>query len=366
MRSEVLQAKAVFFDGETATSHQVEVTGNGEGLTITGSTIGPARHWRYSELRTTEPPRSGEPLRLRHQHSPGERLVVSDSTTFDHVNARAPHLRSGSQPRQMVRLGISIAAGITAVVGAGYMLITIAPAAVAKIMPEPWRERLGAQTERVFLGEYARCRSTAGTAALEAMARRLYDNPIDEAPRFSVAVYRMPVVNAFTLPGGRVAISAKLIEAASGAEEVAGVLAHELGHVVNRHPEVALVRVTGLQLLMSLATGSDGGTVLSNLAGITTLLHYSRAAEEAADAYALQLMENSKIDPMGLKRFFERISGRKGAGSQGSSGFARLLDIFSTHPGTRERIAKIRPLAEGPAQKVLAEGQWRALKAICQ
>jgi predicted Zn-dependent protease len=362
----MLQTNAVFFDGDTATSHAVELAGNGKGLTIAGPTLGTARRWHYGDLRAAEPPRPGEPLRVRHLHSPGERLVISDIATIDALNGRAPHLRGGFQPRQAARLAALGAAVLGAVVAAGYLLITVAPPAVAKIMPETWRERLATQTERMFLGEYRECRSAAGSAALQALADRLYDNPIDEEPKYSVAAYKLPVVNAFTLPGGRIAISGKLIEAASGAEEVAGVLAHELGHVVHRHPEVALVRMTGLQLLISLATGSDGGTALSNVAGIAAFLRYSRAAEEEADKYALQLMENSKVDPMGLKRFFERIRGLAGSDDKDSGGLGRqLLNIFSTHPGTRERIAKIRPLAAGPPKQVIDEGQWATLKAIC-
>ena len=298
---------AQFFDGDTATTHRVEVASDAGGLTISGPTIGASRRWEFEELQASQPPGRGEPLRLRRSISAGERLVISDEAAIESLRKSAPQLLGAIAPRQAARYGLLIAAGLAAVLAAGYLLLTIAPPAFARIMPERWRDRLGAQTQNAFLREYGECRGAAGTKALAAMAARLYQEPGNIAPKFSVSVYEMPVINAFTLPGGRIAISGKLLEAASGPEEVAGVLAHELGHVANLHPEVAIVRLTGLQLLISLATGSDGGTLLSNVAGIATFLRYSRAAEEEADQYALAIMEAGRIDPTGLKRFFERI-----------------------------------------------------------
>jgi Zn-dependent protease with chaperone function len=356
---------AQFFDGDTATTHKVDVAADADGLTISGPTIGTIRRWNFKELHAAELPTPGEPLRLRRLISAGERLVISDGAAIESLKAAAPQILGGVRPRQAARLSLLIAAGLTAVVGVGYLLLTIAPPALARIMPERWRDRLGVQTQEAFLHKYGECRSAAGTLALNELADRLYEGSGNLAPKFNVSVYRMPVINAFALPGGRIAISGKLLEAASGPEEVAGVLAHELGHVANLHPEAALVRLAGLQLLISLVTSSDGGTLLSSVAGIATFLRYSRAAEEAADAYALEMMESSKIDPMGLKRFFERIQGTEGYDRRDSAGLGQLLNIFSTHPGTRERIAKIKPLASGPARTVIDDVPWAALKSIC-
>jgi predicted Zn-dependent protease len=139
------------------------------------------------------------------------------------------------------------------------------------------------------------------------------------------------------------------------------VLAHELGHVHNRDPEVALVRLTGLQLLISLATGREGGTVLSNIAGLAALLRYTRAAEIAADDYAQLLLNQARIDPLGLKRFFETVKRLEEAKRGGALG-----GLLATHPATDERIERLKPLESGPARPVMSEESWQALKAICK
>jgi predicted Zn-dependent protease len=231
------------------------------------------------------------------------------------------------------------------------------------MMPEEWRERLGRQAEETFLGRFSECRSPQGVRMLAVIGSRLYAADTDNAPDFSVRVYNLPMINAFALPGGRIVLSGKLIEAAKSPEEVAGVLAHELGHVSHRDPEAAIVRITGIQVLISLATGSDGGNVLSNLAGLATLLRYTRSAEVAADSYAIELLNKARIDPLGLKRFFESIRRLEEAAR---IRIGPLGGMLATHPATEERIARIKPLATGPALPVMSQQEWQALKTVCR
>jgi predicted Zn-dependent protease len=251
--------------------------------------------------------------------------------------------------------------GLLVVAGLGHLLLTVLPPVVVHMMPDAWRDRLGNQAVNRFLGTYPQCNGAAGNAALAGLVARLTASEPGQAPDISVEVRKLPVINAFTLPGGKVVLSGSLVAAASTPDEVAGVLAHELGHAHNQDPEVALVRLTGLQLLISLASGSDGGNVLSNIVGLATFLRYSRAAEERADDYAQELLQAARIDPMGLKRFFERIEDK----NRGGPTLGTLGNIFSTHPGTEARIARIKPLAGGAGRPALDERQWQDLRRIC-
>jgi beta-barrel assembly-enhancing protease len=357
-----MKARSQFFDGETARVHDVDVALMGEGLLITGTTIGNQRNWPLAGLEAVEGLVPDRPLRLRSETAPGERLIINDRALIEAIRPLAPQLTRPLGARKILRFAVMTIAGLALVALIGYGLLSLLPPVVARLMPEEWRERLGRQAEQSFIGSYAECKSAAGTRAVAALGYRLFENNADLAPDFTLRVYRLPAINAFALPGGRIILSGKLIDAAKTPEEVAGVLAHELGHVDSRDPEVALVRLTGLQLLISLATGSDGGSVLSNLAGLATLLRYTRTAEIRADDYAQMLLNRAKIDPLGLKRFFESVRKLEEARTPGGP----LGGLLSTHPATEERIARIKPLENGPARSVMSDALWRALKAICK
>jgi predicted Zn-dependent protease len=358
----MLKAPGQFYDGESARAHAVEVGLVDGRLMITGATIGSERRWPLESLEAVDRPAPDHPLRLRIAGAPGERLIIGDRALTAALLPLAPQLTRSADPRKILRFAAMIIAGLVLVALLGYALLSLLPPAAARLMPEEWRERLGRQAEQSFIGSYSECKSGEGSRALAALGYRLFENSADLAPDFTLRVYRLPVINAFTLPGGRIILSGKLIEAAITPEEVAGVLAHELGHVDSRDPEVALLRLTGLQLLISLATGSDGGSVLSNLAGLATLLRYTRAAEFRADDYAQMLLNRAHIDPLGLKRFFESVKKLEDARNPAGP----LGGLLSTHPATEERIARIGPLENGPARPVISDDLWRALKAICR
>lgn len=184
-----------------------------------------------------------------------------------------------------------------------------------------------------------------------------------DLPKFTISVFDMPMINAFSLPGGRIVVTRKLIEAATAPDQVAGVIAHEIGHVAHRDPEAQLIRATSLQVLLALFTGGAGDSTLASLAGTLAILRYSRSAERQADDYAITLMRAAAIDPMGLRRFFEQMKATEGKDPTGSLG--KFTSILATHPMTDERISGIEPLPPGVAREVLPAADWTALRATC-
>jgi beta-barrel assembly-enhancing protease len=179
----------------------------------------------------------------------------------------------------------------------------------------------------------------------------------------------LPIMNAFAVSGGRVIMTAELINQASNADEVTGVLAHEIGHVASLHPEEQLVRVSGLQLLVSVMTGSNGGDLVTNLAGVAAILQYSRDAEREADQYARDTMTKAKINTLGFKTFFEKLTKLEKPldAPDDKSAFDRIGSVLSTHPDTQDRIKAIEPLPAGVTPvKLLTEEEWQALRSICK
>jgi Zn-dependent protease with chaperone function len=262
--------------------------------------------------------------------------------------------------------------GIAVIAALGYLTLSYLPQHVARILPDSWRNRMGQQIVTDLISGAKRCDLKSGLEATSAMVQALAEGQPD-LPPISVEVYDIPIMNAFAVPGGRIIFTRELLKTADTAEEVTGVLAHEIGHVSYRHPEAQLVRIAGLQVLVSAMTGTNGGNMSSNAAGLAALLQYSREAEGEADAYARDTMTKSKVDPMGFKTFFEKILKlEKGDTpstdnkSSDNSVFTKLGKAFSTHPGTEDRIKLITPLPAGVTPiRVMTEQQFQDLKNIC-
>ncbi|MBW3553678.1 MAG: M48 family metalloprotease [Gemmatimonadetes bacterium] len=162
-------------------------------------------------------------------------------------------------------------------------------------------------------------------------------------------------INAFAVPGGFVYINRGLIERTDNLSELAGVLAHEIGHVEARHSAEMMERMQAAQVGVGLASILLGGPP-SGLAGAAVdvgatayFARHSREAENEADAIAVRLLPSAGIDPAGLVTFFkELIEERERTPST-------LEQWFSTHPLTEERIANVRNLIQAlPPQQNLA------------
>ncbi len=351
------------FDGETAASHDVALSFLAGGIEIADRAAGKVRVWTFSGLAAVDPPLVGQPLRLRHDSEPGTRLIVPAGPAADAVLAGAPFIARRINPYRLGRQALIALACVAALAVIGYLVLNFLPQSVADIMPGSIRQRLGSNIEHAVVKSYTVCHGPAGLDALAALDNRL-SGAIPDAPPFTVQVVALPVVNAFALPGGRIIVSARLIAEAQRPAEVAGVLAHELGHVYYRHPEAQFVRVMGMQLLLTLATGTSHGDTLGGLAGLLAILRYSRAAEAQADAFATRLMTAGHIDPTGLRDFFIRMQKKEGDTSGGIlSGIGNML---ASHPGTAERIGRIKPLPPGEARAVISPKAFADLKAICE
>ena len=151
--------------------------------------------------------------------------------------------------------------------------------------------------------------------------------------------------NAFALPGGTVVVTDQLVALARNDEEVLAVLAHELGHVSERHPMRQLLQSSVVGLAMTWYLGD----VSALLAAAPTLLletSYSRNFERRADRYAASMLRNNGISPTRLADMLEKLEKSHNgdeADKAGSGGrFSRIAEFFSTHPDTAERIRDLR------------------------
>jgi predicted Zn-dependent protease len=151
-------------------------------------------------------------------------------------------------------------------------------------------------------------------------------------------------VNAFALPGGFIYINRGLIERADRMDELAGVLGHEIGHVVLRHSVKQMEKATktnvGIAVVCTLTGWCEGGAaqVAINVAGSAWFAHHSRQDEAAADSDAVFSVARAGIHPIGIPRLFETLL-RERRSSPG------LLETwFRTHPLEEARVERTRDL----------------------
>lgn len=362
-----MRVSAIFFDGEHARDHAVEVWVENGAILFEGPGVN-RQSWKLSGVHSIDPPAEGQPFRITHMDRPGARLVLKDQAFVANLLADAPHLRDGHYaPAHLKQVALWTVAGIAALLAVGYIFLTTLPNLVAKALPQEWRDKVGQQIEKSVVGDARQCDAKEGVAAFKKMIANLTP-PGQTLPEVTVRVYDIDILNAFAVSGGRLIFTREIVEKAETPDEIAGVLAHEIGHVASLHPEEQLVRVVGLQVLLSAISGGSGADLVTNTAGIAALLRYSRDAEREADAYARDVLTAASIDTTGLKTFFKKIMKLDTLSDLGKekSALDRIGNILSTHPDTNERIDAIKPLPAGvKAKSSLTEQDWQALKKIC-
>lgn len=337
------------YDGQSAVRRSVILRPIGDGFIAeepeTGWSGDPVRWDRLTVIG-----REGDRSAYGHSERPGWRIGFI---------GQAPHAiaRHLPQPerygRWIDRFGFWPAAAAFTVVAAAVVFIVLqVPDWLAPLIPRHWEERMGDAMVGDFGGRF--CQTPAGDAALIALVRKV--DPQGEARDVSLA--NIPLVNAVTLPGGRIILFDGLIQQATSPDEVAGVLGHELGHVRHRDTLTGLLRQLGLTAVL----GSFGGNAGGYLNGVLAL-SYGRKAETSADGVAIEQMRAANISPLPTAGFFARLSG-----DEGSDTGAQAMTWLSSHPLSAERRKRFEAAAaKGQNYRpVLDVAQWQALRGSCK
>ena len=162
---------------------------------------------------------------------------------------------------------------------------------------------------------------------------------------FTFTIVNSDIVNAFALPGGYVYVSRGLMALANSEAELAGVIAHEIGHVAARHTAQRYNRTVFTQLgaaILGAATGSRMIGELANLGAAAYVQGYSRDQELEADLLAVRYLSRAGYDPRAMQRFLARMGAesRLAALIAGKEETEPEASLFSSHPRTEERIAQ--------------------------
>jgi Zn-dependent protease with chaperone function len=361
--------KGIYFDGSTSARHEVAIELAPASVIIRAADGHVLAEWPYDELEHLSAP--DHMLRVGRLGSPVlARLEVHDPTLAAALDEHAVTVdRTGASERRG-RLKVvfwSVAATVSLVLVAIFGIPRIAELA-APVLPYWVEARLGQAVDtriRSMLdtgksGKPFECGTAesekAGKAAFTKMVDRLEGAAQLPFP-LKVAVVRRPEANAIALPGGHIYVFQGLINKSDSADELAGVLGHEIGHVAYRHGTKSVLRAAGLSFLFGMLLGDfvGGGAVIIAAKAVMTSA-YSRDAETAADLYSAELMSKVGGDPRALGVILTRITGSKDPS----------LTILLNHPVTKDRVAIINAATAGKSGgSLLTPAEWQALRRVC-
>jgi len=335
------------YDGASATRHYPRIAWTADGFTLhwAGGESGP-HHW--GDLVPVGGMGAQSLYGLRG--APGWRLGFAGPPPEDFAIHLPLPARYG---RWIDRIGLWPAIALFGVLAAATVFVVLrAPQWIAPYIPYSWEERLGDAMIGDFGGRL--CETPASRAAIARLQAQLGDDV--RIRRIDVA--NIDMVNAVALPGGRILLFNGLLKEARSPDEVAGVLAHEIGHVRHRDTLTALVRQLGLSVVLGGFNGQVGSAVNGLLA-----LSYSRDAERAADAYSIGRLRASDISPLPTAAFFDRI-GKLSGGER----MERATSWMASHPVSAERKAAFTRSAvkDHAYRPALSAAQWRALVDACK
>lgn len=205
--------------------------------------------------------------------------------------------------------------------------------AIATRVPIEQERKLGEQTFEALRATLKLQTNGAAYDDLQTLGRRLTSS---SAHSFQFHLANDAVVNAFALPGGIVVVNSGLIAATRRPEELAGVLAHEIQHVEQRHTLQAIVKKLGLRAVWMLITGDLSTGVMGEAALQLSELKFSRDAEAQADAGGFRSLVKLGIDPSGMADFFEVLEKQA----------VEPPPFLSTHPASASRAAALRSLSQ--------------------
>ena len=349
---------AVYFDGRSSRRRAVTLVFAADGIEINQPAEAVIR-WPYADIRRADGP-SGM-LRLACLTAPAlARLEIRDPALAAELSSRCPRLDDNVPGRHGVAaiVGWSLAAAISIVVVVLFG-VPLAADRLAPLVPQAFERRLGdvaeGQVKAMFGGRA--CDQPAGQAAFTGLVNALREAAGFD-PSVQAAVLATPIPNAFALPGGKVYLLSGLLQKAENPDEIAGVLAHELGHLRHRDATRNLIYNGGTSFLIGLLFGDvtgSGALIFASRSLVTA--SYSRQAEQNADTFSIDVMHRLGRPTKAMGELLFRVTGKQ---------IDNSLSILSSHPLTQDRLQRMRDEDRPPTgSPLLTPEQWASLKAIC-
>lgn len=344
-----MPSRGTLYDGKTAQPHRVMVEARAGMLHL--ATDG---GWtdQVDAARLKAEVSRGSDLRLGHRDLPGWRLVLGEPVDPSIVAIIPRPERYG---KWIDRFGLARASAALGVLAAAVLVVGYAsPAWLAPHIPLSWERNIG----DAIVGDFGdlRCDNKDGNTALNALVERLEPGATSAGPgQIRIAALDIGLFNAAALPGGHIVVFRGALEEAENAEEIAGIVAHEIAHVRQRHVAEAMVRELGIGALIRTFAG-DIGANAQQLVGLS----YTRSNEAEADAEAIKMLSRARIDPRPTASLFKRLAEENDDGLP-------AVEFLESHPGTAGRARRFGTAFDPkiPYRPALDRPQGQALLSAC-
>lgn len=355
---------ASYYDGRTASRQSVTVILSAQGLIIKNKDA-PRLYWSYEDIRLAPMLSLSDPVRLECGTPLPQSIVIDDpsflSALRPYVHHRYRHFHlPAPTPR---RIGLLSMALIASLVTIGVIIRWGIPALAERatpLVPTSWEVALGKTVLEQLVTEDERCTNEVLRKETSLLLAQLVD-PSTSPYELHLTIVDINEFNAYTLPGGEIVIFRPLLQATKTPDELAGVLAHEIQHVVLRHSIKSILSDLSLATLIGAVLGNVTGlgALSTEIAGALSTLHYSRDMEEQADAEGIRLLQKANFNPTGMIRFFETVQRREK--------HLNIPPYLSTHPQTENRIARLKALLNDmPDIPALEQNEgWKQTTTLC-
>jgi predicted Zn-dependent protease len=355
-----------YYDGRTGRQHPVEVFLGPIELQVR-LPDGTQLDWRYVDLQQTHGHFHGDPITLEHGGPIPATLVMRQPEFLGALRRAARQAGQRFEgpletQRWLTRLLIGVAGSIVLVVALFQVGLPLVSDSLSRFVPVTWERAMGRQALAQLAPQAIRCTNPTLHTQLNALVDRL-TAPLPGRYDYEVIVAEASWFNAFAPPGGYIVVFRPLLQTTASVEELAGVLAHEIQHIEQRHATRAMIRQLSMGAMLSAIAGEVTG--LSRIGSQTgqalLALGHSRETEEEADREAVRLLDEAGIGVEGMVRFLERLEQRRGE--------SHVPEYLSTHPQTASRLLKVKALAmeqRRTPQSVALAQPWKNLTALCR
>ena len=322
---------AWYFDGRSSRRHAVALEVRDGVALVTGEA---ERSCPIGQLRVSE--RLNRAAR-KVTFADGAYLEIRDGAGFDQLlQATGHHDGTVVRIQQSWRSTLMAAAALVVLVALSYLyLLPLAAGVAARALPMAVDRQVG-QGTLAFLDQHVLAPSVLPRARQQAIVARFATlaTPATDAPPYDI-VFRKSRIgpNAFALPSGTIVVSDELVRLLDDDEALMGVLAHELGHVHQRHLMRRLLQGSAVGAVTTVLFG-DVSAVLASAPALLVDMKYSRDFEREADDYAIAMFGANGLPRQKLASVFEKLE-------RADAGKPQPAPYLSSHPSNEERIAHI-------------------------